>query len=90
MAICRFNEYSDVYLWPAGNYYECSACSLGDGYVEEGRVLEHLLEHREAGHKVEDSSLERARMADDEDADYCGHMLENWAISKGLGPPHDD
>lgn len=80
MAVCRWSEHSDVYLWPAGDYYECSLCKLDKWYVEEGNVEAHLRDHIAAGHKVPDYALKRAIECDKEDNDY--HAL--------LWEPHPD
>lgn len=56
MSYCRFGE-ADVYVFLSiQGHLECCGCSLGDGweFFTTDTLLEHLKQHREAGHIVPD------------------------------------
>ena len=69
MSYCRWSE-GNVYMFPSGNSIICMCCSLmlGDGFDREDVILntvqealEHLQQHRDAGHDVPDCAFERLR-----------------------------
>lgn len=64
MSYCRMGEDSDVYIiYNIQGYYECVACKLGDKthYTCDipQDMLDHLLVHNRAGHKVPDRAIDR-------------------------------
>jgi hypothetical protein len=71
MAYCRFGRDSDVYVFETEGGIECCRCSLAGGTFEAGgaaEMIEHLLEHRTAGHAVPDEALVELR----EDLEFGG------------------
>ncbi|HEY1707631.1 MAG TPA: hypothetical protein VGG10_05160 [Rhizomicrobium sp.] len=56
MAVCRLGENSDVYVYQSvEGGFDCGGCILGRNNfnaADENAILEHLKEHRAAGHKV--------------------------------------
>ncbi len=72
MAYCRKGIDSDVYVFQSlvFGHLECLGCSLSEdvnfGYFESHsplEMIEHLLEHRNAGHLVPQRAIERLEHA---------------------------
>lgn len=68
MSYCRWGKDSDVYVYATEYdgkwYWVCQGCELenndGDGIRHTAKAMaEHLLAHREAGHKVPEYAIER-------------------------------
>ena len=64
MSYARKNEDSDIYIVHSSDMYRCYACPLYDEYqhvevesIEE--LLNHVLDHVDAGHKVSSKTLTR-------------------------------
>jgi hypothetical protein len=70
MSYCRFGRDSDVYVYEVEGGVECCRCGLNEGRWFRARdaaeMMEHLLAHRAAGHRVPEEALEELR----EDAAY--------------------
>jgi hypothetical protein len=70
MAYCRKGEDSDLYVWagyehPAGTRYVCDDCPLHESVpyfcvTTVDALLEHFMEHQQAGHKVPADAITRA------------------------------
>lgn len=64
---------SDVYVFATGDYFVCCDCKLhGDTDAtckDEGLMIAHLLEHRDAGHVVPESAIERLKQEQKEQGD---------------------
>lgn len=55
MAYCRFGPSSSVYVFEhVGGFLTCCGCRLGDFFDTTSRseMIEHLNQHRSAGHTV--------------------------------------
>ena len=66
MSLARFDaDGSDVYVFDdVEGGITCCACRLGRSHEynsDEAGMIAHLLEHREAGHTVPESTLDRLR-----------------------------
>lgn len=67
MSYARFNPgHSDIYLWGGEDYWVCGMCKLKpDGSNTDltsiEQVVDHLVEHANALHKVPDYAIWRAR-----------------------------
>jgi len=65
MAYCRFGRDSDVYVYEGEHGIECCRCRLLDVafFTAAGPagMMEHLLAHRAAGHRVPDGALRELR-----------------------------
>ncbi|MBW3571377.1 MAG: hypothetical protein KY467_09740 [Gemmatimonadetes bacterium] len=65
MAYCRFGRDSDVYVYAIEGGVECCRCRLLDGRwfkaPDAAQMMEHLLAHRAAGHRVPESALDELR-----------------------------
>lgn len=87
MAFCRWGEDSDVYVYDTGDNLECCGCMLSatrdtfNGTFLE--MKEHLLAHREAGHKVPDYALSRIEFEMQSKTTVFGREIEQ----KKLAPP---
>lgn len=69
MAYSRFSEHCDVYVFMhVGGFLQCCGCRLGDdwNFDSTDEMVEHVAEHRAAGHNVPDG-LEQSLLEDDED-----------------------
>lgn len=72
MSYCRISDESDVYMYPNIRGIVCCSCWLGESYesVQFGtawEALEHLLEHKEVGHKVLLRAIKRLKKEVQED-----------------------
>lgn len=70
MSYARFGAGSDVYVFlSVGGYLECCSCAMqnapNDPHVFEAEtteaMLEHLRQHRAAGHQVPEDCIERLK-----------------------------
>lgn len=69
MAYARFSDTSDVYVFAHVNLHlQCCGCLLGDEWDFDSTqaMVEHLAQHRAAGHQVP-AGLEEDLVADDAD-----------------------
>jgi hypothetical protein len=104
VSYCRFGE-ADVYIFPhiAGGI-ECCACPLhteGLGsynFATQEEVLDHIAEHRQAGHYVPefvDEELKKEIADRNSSGDVCDAFVpplerEESYLSRAIGLPLDD
>jgi hypothetical protein len=61
MSYCRFSE-GNVHMYPSQEGMECNLCLLAPQWLilrAQRDALEHLLEHKEAGHTVPEHAVDR-------------------------------
>lgn len=81
MSYARFGwDDSDVYVFLDGRWLECCGCSLRHNgqFYSTSNMLDHLEEHRAAGHTVPESCIERLKA----DADDNDHWINDENGSK--------
>jgi hypothetical protein len=68
MSYARFSLDSDVYVFLTEDGIECCACSLDGRFVARitADMIEHLEQHRRAGHSVSDETFRALRVDADE------------------------
>jgi hypothetical protein len=83
MSYARFSASSDVYVFMSvGGWLECCGCLLEDEWVftDTASMIEHLAEHRAAGHSVPD--IEDELRADDAENFPKGEFEKNIATKE--------
>lgn len=93
MAYARFS-YADVYVFMStSGYLECCGCRLGDQWVFDSTqaMVDHLAEHRDAGHDVP-ADIEADLWADDHEnwVDYQRCALDGCEERVTCGSPTPD
>lgn len=61
MSYARFSDFSDVYVFAhVDGYVSCCGCLLSDNWEHHSAqdVVDHLIDHVEAGHRVPEALLD--------------------------------